>query len=91
MKRLLVLTLVLTLLALLIPLSPVKADSTPVGSCPTSGGFTLMPYMDMGGMPGMDHLHAGLAVDLNGDGYICMAVVDGGSVHVHVDDYLPLQ
>ena len=74
------------------PAASLAATTPPpgaIGACPT--GFD---YMDasMLGMDGMgDHIHAGIQVDLNGDGWVCMQqVTPTGGVHVHVDDYLPL-
>jgi hypothetical protein len=52
----------------------------PVGQCPT--GFEPHDAM-MHDMP--DHQHAGLTVDLNGDGTICVKHVTE-TIHVHVDN-----
>jgi hypothetical protein len=66
--------------------STVSAQATlPVGTCPR--GFDPHMIGDMGGMTDMDHIHAGLKVDLNGDGWICMKVATDG-VHVHVDNFV---
>jgi hypothetical protein len=79
-------SLALLIAVLLLSLSPVltvQAATLPVGSCPT--GFEIMPIdhdHDMG-----DHMHAGLKVDLNGDGYICMSMATD-TIHVHVDNFV---
>jgi hypothetical protein len=72
----LVLTLSLTTAA--------NAASMPVGGCPT--GFMLMKVMDH---DMMEHMHVGLKVDLNRDGYLCMSEATS-SIHVHMDNVVPL-
>lgn len=76
--------LLLTLLLLLSIASTVGAQSgtPPVGNCPT--GFEPMSIADMP----HEHMHAGLKVDLNGDGIICMKPVTD-TIHVHVDNVIP--
>jgi hypothetical protein len=61
-----------------------KAGHPPVGSCPT--GFELMDVMTH---DEMEHTHAGLKVDLNGDGKLCMRMATS-SIHVHMDNVVPL-
>ncbi len=61
-----------------------QAASMPVGGCPT--GFVLMDVMTH---DAMEHTHAGLKVDLNGDGKLCMRMATS-SIHVHVDNVIPL-
>ncbi len=83
MKKTASLALLITVLVLtLSPALTVQAATLPVGSCPT--GFTLMAMMthDMD-----EHMHAGLKVDLNGDGYICMSTATD-TIHVHVDNFV---
>jgi len=37
------------------------------------------------------HDHIGIDTDANGDGYVCMKHVGpGGSLHLHIDNNLPL-
>jgi hypothetical protein len=43
------------------------AGAVPVGGCPKN--FTLMEVMQL---DDMEHTHAGLKADLNGDGDLCM-------------------
>lgn len=64
--------------------SVAQAASMPVGGCPT--GFTLMEVMPH---DDMEHMHAGLKVDLNGDGYLCMREATS-TIHVHMDNVVPL-
>jgi hypothetical protein len=52
----------------------------PVGECPR--GFEPMDVMEH---DEMEHMHAGLKADLNGNGTICMKAVTD-HIHVHVDD-----
>ncbi len=81
--------LLLSVVLLFALAGPVSAQSAPpVGTCPI--GFEPHTMMDMGGMTDMDHIHAGLKVDLNGDGIICMKVATDG-VHVHVDNVITAQ
>ncbi len=62
-----------------------KAETTqPVGSCPN--GFQLMQVMQH---DDMEHTHIGVTVDLNQDGWLCMKEATP-TLHVHVDDSLPL-
>lgn len=67
--------------------APVFAAGQPAGSCPT--GFSLMETMPHDAMM---HKHVGTAADQNGDGYICWKpVTPDSSIHVHIDNALPLQ
>lgn len=82
------LSIVMLVILLTLSVSTVaNAASAPVGSCPTAGGFTLMEVMLH---DAMEHTHAGLAADLNGDGYLCMRMATD-TIHVHMDNALPLQ
>jgi hypothetical protein len=67
-------------------IQPVLAQSQ--SSCPPN--FMLHSVSEMDHM--MDgHMMVGV-FDLNGDGYICARHVSAdGSIHVHVDNYFPLQ
>ena len=71
-------------LALSFP-STAHAASEPVGGCPT--GFMLMEVMPH---DEMEHKHAGLKTDLNGDGWLCMREATS-TIHVHMDNVLPLR
>ncbi len=84
MKRKIAAVLVLVLVLTLSLSTVVNADSSPAGSCPS--GFTIMSVMTH---DQMEHTHVGLKTDLNGDGYLCMREATS-SIHVHMDDALPL-
>ena len=88
MKRWLVLILV-TVVLTLSTASFVGASGDPIGGCPSS--FHLHMAMGHGHDHGGDHKHVGNDRDLNGDGYICgKHVGKNGSVHVHIDNNIPL-
>jgi len=75
---------VLTVLVLVFTLvSPVLAASQAPSVCPT--GFELHQIGDHMDHP--DH-HIGVAVDLNGNGFLCMKMLVNG-LHVHADDMIP--
>lgn len=82
MKRFLFSMLLAIVLVFAVAPTVFAADGQPpVGSCPN--GFT--PHMlDMHDGMEMDHVHVGLTVDLNGDGWIC--VKEMGTYHIHVDN-----
>lgn len=61
-----------------------NAASAPIGGCPTN--FELMEVMPH---DAMEHMHVGVTVDLNGDGYLCMRKATS-AIHVHMDNVLPL-
>lgn len=61
-----------------------NAGTPPVGGCPT--GFELMMVMVH---DDMEHTHAGLKADLNGDGYLCMSKATS-TIHVHMDNVVVL-
>ncbi len=85
-SRKLTLIILVAILLAVVAIAPAKAETTgPIGSCPT--GFTLMSVMQY---DSMEHTHIGITVDLNQDGYLCMMEATP-QLHVHVDDYLPLQ
>lgn len=74
---------------MLFTVSFVSASSEPVGGCPDS--FQLHMVMDHDHDHGGQHKHVGNDRDLNGDGWICgKHVGNGGSVHVHIDNNIPL-
>ncbi len=75
--------LALSLTLVFAPSSAVLSE--PAGSCPR--GFDLHNIEDHVGDP--EHQHVGTSADKNDDGYICMKMVDGGDIHVHVDNRLP--
>ena len=78
------LLMLLTALVLIFTLvSPVQAAGSAPSACPP--GFELHAIGDHLDHP--DH-HIGLAVDLNGNGYLCMKML-GNGLHVHVDDVIP--
>lgn len=82
------LSVILVIIALLAFIRPALAMDLPasVGACPPS--FELHYMMDDG--PHM-HDHIGIDTDANGDGYVCMKHVGpGGSLHLHIDNNLPL-
>jgi hypothetical protein len=58
----------------------VNDGAIPAGTCPK--GFAPMDVMEH---DEMEHTHAGLKVDLNGNGTICMFEATT-SIHVHADD-----
>lgn len=85
MKKIASLALLITVVLLsLSPVLSVQAATLPVGSCPS--GFELMSIDHDPGDMG-DHMHAGIKVDLNGDGYICMSMATD-TIHVHVDNFV---
>ena len=78
----LVITLALLLFALAAPMA--AAGQPPAGgACPA--GFELHEFMAHDGEDA--HHLIGLAVDLNGNGLICVKHLDNG-LHVHADDVL---
>jgi hypothetical protein len=74
--------LLAVLLVSLAPAPAAQAATNMVGNCPP--GFGPMGAMehDM-----MEHKHAGIKADLNGDGVICMSMATE-TIHVHVDNYV---
>ena len=82
---------IFTILVLVILLSQVfsskayASHGAPVGAC--EAGFELHHFLDHDGEH--MHKHIGLSQDLNGDGYICMKIINP-HLHLHVDNYLPL-
>jgi hypothetical protein len=88
MKKWAILLLVVVTLMLL-TVSFVNASGDPVGGCPD--GFQLHMTMDHNHDHDGPHQHAGNDRDLNGDGWICGKHVGAnGSVHVHIDNNVPL-
>lgn len=85
MKKLLTVAIVAFLLLQVFSTTAYAHENQPVGGCPT--GFELMNTMVP--PPDMQTMHIGLAVDLNGDGYICMYIATPDQ-HVHVDNTVPL-
>jgi hypothetical protein len=85
MTRKTVLVLIIMLVLTLTTAPVVQAASIPVAGCPT--GFMLMSVMQH---DAMEHIHVGLAVDLNGDGYLCMRAATS-TIHVHMDNVVVVQ
>ena len=86
-KRVLVLLIVAMLMVSVV--SFVNASEDPVGSCPDS--FQLHEAMAHNPDHGGQHKHVGNDRDQNGDGWICgKHVGKNGSVHVHIDNNVPL-
>lgn len=80
MKRKIVSVLIVMLILTLATAPVVQAASIPVAGCPSR--FMLMSVMQH---DAMEHAHVGLAVDLNGDGYLCMRAATS-TIHVHMDN-----
>ena len=82
----------LMILVLLVPLMATVAfaeTGDPVGGCPS--GFHLHNLMDHDDHADHMHQHIGNDKDQNGDGYICVKHVSrDGSIHVHIDNNIPL-
>jgi hypothetical protein len=85
MKRRFIPILIVALILVLSSSTISKAAAIPVGGCPT--GFELMEVMDH---DDMEHTHAGLKVDLNKDGFLCMRAATS-SIHVHMDNVVRLR
>mgnify|MGYP003471058414 CR=1 FL=1 len=84
-----VLILLIVILLTLSTISFVSASGDPVGGCP--GSFELHMAMEHSQDHGDQHKHVGNDRDLNGDGWICgKHVGNNGSVHVHIDNNVPL-
>jgi hypothetical protein len=89
MKKRLVMLLLVLVLALISVSLAVAEDGSPVGGCPD--GFELHMMMEHGHGEHGQHHHAGNSEDFNGDGYICGKHVSAdGTVHVHIDNNVPL-
>jgi hypothetical protein len=81
-------TVFLLVLILSLALSSNSTAFAANGSCPS--GFTLEMAMHHEDHEHL-HQHVGTSADQNGDGYICMKpVTPGSTIHVHVDNSLPL-
>ena len=83
--------LLVVAIALMTASLALASDGQPQGGCPD--GFSRHMAMDHNdGDSGQPlHLHVGNDRDLNGDGYICgKHVSEDGSVHVHIDNNVPL-
>lgn len=89
MKKWLVVLLVVGMM-MFFTVTFVNASTDPVGGCPN--GFNLHMAMDQDHHDhGGQHKHVGNDRDLNGDGWICgQHVGANGSVHVHIDNNIPL-
>jgi len=81
LKRALMVLLIVFLLAAFSANTVLAAPVTPANGCPV--GYELHSMMDHTGDP--EHHHIGLAVDLNGDGQLCVKHLDNG-LHVHLDN-----
>lgn len=84
MKRTMVIGMVtLIMLLTLVPSVFAANGQPPVGSCPP--GFEIHEF---GNHNDGDHMHhIGVAVDLNGDGLICVKHLPNG-LHVHMDNVI---
>ncbi|NIR26603.1 MAG: hypothetical protein GWN04_00435 [Gammaproteobacteria bacterium] len=88
MKKMLIVLLVTFVLTLSI-VSLVAADGEPVGGCPDDFHSHMVMNHDQDHMG--QHQHVGNDTDLNGDGWICgKHVGTDGSIHVHIDNNVPL-
>ncbi len=88
MKRWLLMLLVVIVLTLA-TVSLVAANGDLVGGCPDD--FHLHMVIDHDHDHVGPHKHVGNDQDLNGDGWICGKHVGAdGSVHVHIDNNVPL-
>ena len=88
MKKWFLMFLVVVMLVLAVA-PAVSAGGEPVGGCPDS--FELHMAMDHN-HDHSGHKHVGNDKDLNGDGWICGKHVGAnGSVHVHIDNNVPLR
>lgn len=88
MKKRLFLLLIAVVL-ILSTVSFVSASGDPVGGCPDD--FHIHMAMDHDHDHDGQHKHVGNDRDLNGDGWICGKHVGAnGSVHVHIDNNVPL-
>lgn len=86
-KWMIILLVVVALMLFTVPF--VSANGDPVGGCPDS--FQLHMVMDHTSDHNGQHKHVGNDRDLNGDGWICGKHVGAnGSVHVHIDNNIPL-
>lgn len=84
MKKAMFNALVVLLLAFsFVPSVSAANGQPPVGSCPP--GFELHEFDHHEGEEHEHHI--GLAVDLNGDGMICVKHLDNG-LHVHMDNVI---
>ena len=91
MKKLLV-VLLLTLALTLVSISIVGANGDATGGCPNSFERHMVPMAGNHdhGQSG-EHHHVGNDQDFNRDGYICAKHVGpNGSIHVHIDNNVPL-
>lgn len=85
--KIVVLALVVSLVTLLAGPTASVATTDPVGGC--SPPFHLHSFHEHHG----EHPHrlVGVARDINGDGWTCVQHVSAdGSIHVHVDNAIPL-
>jgi hypothetical protein len=91
MKKLSIVLLLALLLSLALAYTVyAEPAGDPIGACPDQ--FTLhdAAHHDDHHMDG-GHLHVGSDTDLNADGWLCVKHVSvDGSVHLHVDNVVPL-
>ena len=84
-----VLVLIAAVVLMLATVSFAIASGDPVGGCPDD--FHLHTVMDHDHDHGGPHKHVGNDRDFNGDGWICVKHVGpDGSIHVHIDNNIPL-
>ena len=86
MKKLILRMLIMLSLSLFV-VAPASASGDPVGGCPKSfERHEAMPHDDH-----HEHRHVGADTDRNGDGWLCVKHVSvDGSIHVHIDNNIPL-
>lgn len=88
-KKLFIILLVTLILALGTVTWVMAGDNPPQGGCPDK--FNLHSVTEHNHDHPGEHHHVGNDKDLNGDGWICgKHVSNNGSVHVHIDNNVPL-
>jgi hypothetical protein len=88
-KKLFLVLLIIFVLALGTVTLVTASENQPQGDCPDE--FHLHGVMDHVHDHQGEHRHVGNDRDLNGDGWICgKHVSNNGSVHVHIDNNVPL-
>jgi len=86
MKKLFSVVLVVLLFSQLFAVSASASEGQPAGRC--APAFEIHPFMEHSGDP--IHHHIGVDQDLNGDGFICMKMLNP-DLHLHVDNSIPLR
>lgn len=89
MKKTMLALLIAMLLVFSMAVTAFAEHGAPAGGCPEKYHLHHLMHHDHEG----DHMHRhiGSDIDMNGDGYLCVKHVSSdGSLHVHIDNYLPL-